>query len=202
MLPRSSPLRRIIIRFCAGVFSRLVIPPGAIFFLHYIFASSFAFGHKVLYYYIGFLISFSFFTTLRFAVPTPNLSRALLSTLIIFSSAFCFCVRQFYIFFFSRYSQSFSSTSCFRVSILPFTNRGSSPSRCRFYFVFSAARQASLYLPRVSVWENRILPRKIQCVERERKIARWQNVNQLCRVHPLVKPKLSGFIAPICLAAL
>lgn len=97
------------------------------------------------------LLPFSFFTPLCFAVSTPILSRALLSTLIIFSSAFCFYIRQFHIFFFSRHSQSFSATSCFRVSILPFTNRGSSPSHCHFYFVFSAARQASLYLPRVSV---------------------------------------------------
>lgn len=57
----------IIIRFCAGVFSRLVIPPGAIFFfLHYIFASSFPFGHKVHYYRLSY--SFLLFCFSRHSV--------------------------------------------------------------------------------------------------------------------------------------
>lgn len=206
-LPRGTP-RGVIIIIRFRVSSRFAIPSAAIFFLlHYAFVfrillliAKYA-NHRLSSIFPAFL-RYTVLLSLRPSLPPYTSPHSL-------SSPFCFYIRQFYSFFFSRGTQPillfyivFS-----RISALPSNPALPSLARCHFFFISFSPRQASLYLPTYLPTTARICMREsnLGCygkhnVQRERE--RWRNVNQLCRVHPLVKPKLSGFIAPICLAVL
>lgn len=157
ILPRPPPPRpRILLSvFCVDVLPRFVIPLGAIFFFFSqitfsYFASSFLFGRKVRYYklsYIFFVFSYHFvLLSLRPSSPVHFSPHSLFSRL-----RFAF-ISVNSIFSFSRGTANPSLLHCTfasRFFLLPTAVH--LPPHCHFYFVFSAARQASLYLPRVSV---------------------------------------------------
>lgn len=136
------------------------------------FTSSFFYGRKVLYT-VGFLMfSFLCFYAILFCcLSTPISSPVLLHT----HYPLGLCVVLISInsrFSFSRSAAQSFSTLCFRISILPSTNRDSPPTHLLvFYFVFSTVHQASLPTYRAYLYERikSWVLWKTQCAERERK---------------------------------
>lgn len=95
---------------------------------------------------------FCFYATLFYCPYAHLFSPAHFSTLIIFSSPFCFYIRQFHSFFFSRHGQSFLCCIVFShpgFFLLPAAV--SLPPILPLFISFSPPRTKHLYLPRVSV---------------------------------------------------
>lgn len=183
--------------------SQILLQPRTSYFcrLHYVLVfrivSPWSRSALLRAWFLILLLPFCFHATLfrcLYAYPLSFTSPYSLSFPLRFVSA----TRQFDIFFFSQHGQSFFSSLYFRISALPPTDHLSLP---RLFFIsFYTLHAKLLYLPtaRICMRESNLGRYGKHIVQRER----WRNVNQLCRVHPLVKPKPSGFIAPICLAVL